>query len=65
MMKSTFYFILNALFVLRFLIFCPDLFGPVGKRLDKKAKVKFKIYDVHILPIISSSKSNQTMKFGQ
>ena len=31
---------------LRYLNFCPDVFGHVGKRLDKKAEVNFKIYDV-------------------
>ena len=30
----------------RYLSFCPDFFGHVGKQLDKKAKVNFKIYDV-------------------
>ena len=45
---------------LKYLHFCPDVFGHVGKRLDKKAKVNFKV-----LPNISRSKSNQIMKFGQ
>ena len=31
---------------LRRLNFCRDFFGHVGKRLDKKAKVIFKIYNV-------------------
>ena len=47
------------------------LFGHVRKRLDKKAEVGFKIYDVtnwetitnHILPDISRSKGNQTITF--
>ena len=30
---------------LRFLSFCPDFFGHVGKRLDKKVMVNFKIHD--------------------
>ena len=30
----------------RYLHFCPHFFGYVAKRLDKKAKVNFKIYDV-------------------
>ena len=30
----------------RYINFCPDFLGHVGKRLDKKAKVNFKIYDV-------------------
>ena len=31
---------------LRYLSFCPNFCGHVGKRCDKKAKVNFKIYDV-------------------
>ena len=31
---------------LKYLHFCPDVFGHVGKRLDKKAKINFKVYDV-------------------
>ena len=30
----------------RYLHFCSDFFGHVEKRVDKKAKVNFKIYDV-------------------
>ena len=41
-MKNAFYFMLKALFVLE--IF--TLFGYVEKRLDNKADVNFKIYDV-------------------
>ena len=41
-MKNAFYFMLKAVFVLE--IF--TLFGYVEKRLDKKADVNFKIYDV-------------------
>ena len=50
------------------------LFDRVGKRRDKKANVDIKIYDltywekiitIHILPNISRSKGNRTMKFGQ
>ena len=45
MKKNTFYFILKDLFV--FKIFkCLDFFGHVEKRVDKKAKVNFKIYNV-------------------
>ena len=54
------------------MFFCPDFFGHGEKRLDKKAKVYSKIYDVtnwetnsyntHIAHI-SGSKDNQTMKF--
>ena len=50
---------------------CPA-FGYVEKWLDLKDKVNFKIFDVtdrkiyiYILPSISRSKGNQTMKFGQ
>ena len=46
--------------------------GHVGKWLDKKAKVNFKIYDkldkpntMNILPDISRRKGNQIIKFGQ
>ena len=58
----------------RYLNFCPNAFGHVGKRLDKKASVNFKIYEVTIwetnnynttLLNISRSKGNQTMKFDQ
>ena len=58
---------------LKYLYFCPDFFGHVGKRLEKKAKVisKFmtsetaqQIITVHILFNTSGSKVNQAMKFG-
>ena len=44
-LKNAFNFMLKAIFVLEILIFLPFLFGYVEKRLDKKAMVKFKIYD--------------------
>ena len=44
MMKTVFYFMLKALFVLEILTFW--FFGFIEKRLDKKAMVNFKIYDV-------------------
>ena len=44
-MKNAFYFILKALFILEVFTFF-WFFGYVEKRLDKKAKVNFKIYDV-------------------
>ena len=55
---------------LRYLHFYPDFPGYGGKRIDKKAKVNFKIYGaanwktmaINILPHISKSKSNQTMR---
>ena len=37
MMKNAFYYVLKILF---------NCFGHVGKLLDKKAEVNFKIYDV-------------------
>ena len=49
------------------------LFEHVGKQLDWKDKVNFKVYDVttwtqamaiHILPNISRGRDNQTMKLG-
>ena len=45
-MNNTFYFILKALLVLKYLNFYPCFFGHVEKRLDKKAAVNFKIYGV-------------------
>ena len=38
MMKKVFCFTSKALFVLKILKFCRDLFGHVGKWLDKKAQ---------------------------
>ena len=46
MMKNVFYFMLKALFVFEIFAFSSLLFGYVGKRLDEKAKVNFKIYDL-------------------
>ena len=45
-MNNAFYVILKALFVLKIFKFLSLFFGHVGKRLDKKARVNFKIYDV-------------------
>ena len=45
MMKNAFYFTLIALFVLKIFTFLSWLFGYIGKRLDQKAKLNFKIYD--------------------
>ena len=36
---------LKTLFVLKYLSYCADILGHVGKQLHKKAKVNFKIYD--------------------
>ena len=46
MMKNASYFMLKAFFVLEIFPFFSWLFGYVGKRIDKKAKHNFKIYDV-------------------
>ena len=66
-MKNACYFMLKTLFVLK--IFALIFLCPIEKRLDKKAKVNFKSYDVtnrkmniainKILPNISRSKVNQ------
>ena len=45
MMKNVFHFMLKTLFVLKYLSYCADILGHVGKQLHKKAKVNFKIYD--------------------
>ena len=73
LIKNAFYFRLKIIFVLEIFKLLSWLFGFVEKRLDKKVKVKFNIYDVtnwtaitmHILPSVSRSKGNQAMKFGQ
>ena len=44
MVKNGFYFILKLFLILKYSNFCPKFFGLVQKRLDKKAKVNFKIY---------------------
>ena len=53
-------FTLKALFITEINIFLFSVFNLVRKRLDKKAKVNFKIYDV--TKWITNS---QSMKFGQ
>ena len=62
----------NLFSFLRYLHCCPDIFGCTGKRLDKKAKVSLKIYDVtnwnksmYKLPDISKHEGNQTIKYRQ
>ena len=45
-MKNAFYIKLKALFVLDIFTFLSWRFGHIEKRLDKKAEVNFKIYDV-------------------
>ena len=46
MLKNAFYFMLKTLFVLTIFTFLSNFIDPVEKRLDKKAKNNFKIYDV-------------------
>ena len=52
---------------LRYLHFSPDFFRYVGKQLDQKAKVQTgtQTITINILPCISKTKGNQTMKFGE
>ena len=45
-MKNDFYFMLKAHLIFEILTFTSWLFGYVEKRLDKKAMVDFKVYDV-------------------
>ena len=44
-MKNAFYFTFKGLFVLEIFKFLSLLFGHVGKGLNLKVKVTFKIYD--------------------
>ena len=46
LMKNVFYITLKVLFFLKVFHFLIRIFGHVGKRLDNKAKINFKIYDV-------------------
>ena len=46
MMENAFYFNLKVLSVLEIFRFLFRLFGYVGKRLDKKVMIDFKVYDV-------------------
>ena len=74
-MKNAFHlFHLNPSFHFKVFKFCPDFFGHEGKRLDMKVKVSFKlmtsetrkqIITIHMLPKISRSIANLTMKFDQ
>ena len=67
MIKNAFNFILKALFVLKIFKILSCILDHVKKRLDKKARVNFEIYDIttwkqtitiHILPNVSRSKEN-------
>ena len=74
-MINAFYFTLNALFVLKIFNVSSWLFGHVEKiaLLEKYGwfqnpwchNLVNKTVAIHILPNISRSKGNQTMKFGQ
>ena len=74
MMKNAFYFILKAIFVLKIFKCLSWLSAHAEKRLDWKIRLISKFLasqpgkqaiSIHILPSISKSKGNQTMKFGQ
>ena len=73
MIKNAFYFILKALFVLKIFKFLSRFFGHVGKTtwlewLTSKLMTSqpgLQTIAMHILPNISQSKGNQTIKFGQ
>lgn len=65
---------LKGLFIFNIIIFLSLLFGHIRKRLDKKARLILKlitlqtgqqIISIHVLPKVSRTKENQTMKFGQ
>ena len=74
-MKNSFHcMVRKALFVCEVFKFLSWLSGNVEKRLDKKAKVNFKIYDVidgtanhydNIKSNISRTNGNQAMEIGQ
>ena len=70
MMKSDFYFILKALFVLTIFKFLSGIFGHEEKtakiRLISKfmtSKPSYQTIKIHILPNTSRSNGKQTMKF--
>ena len=74
MMRNALYFILKSLFVLKIFKFLLRLFVHVETTAWLKDKIYFKIHDapswfttitIHILPNISQSKGNETMKLGQ
>ena len=71
-MKNAFYFLLNALFVLKIFKYLSCICGPLAKRLMLRLISKFMMLQtgqhiivIHILPNISRIKGNQTMEFGQ
>ena len=46
MIKNVFYLMFKALFVVKVFTFLSWLFGYIGKRLDKKTMINFKIYEL-------------------
>ena len=46
MMQNAFYFMLKAVFVLKKSFFFSEFLDNVGKWIDKKAQINFKIYDL-------------------
>ena len=46
MIQNAFYFTLKVLVILKMFKFLSWPFGHVGKRLDQKGKIIFKIYDI-------------------
>ena len=74
MIKNYFYFTLKVLFLPMIFKFLFLLFGRINKRFDQKDRLisKFmmlqsgtQIIAIHILPNITRSKDNETLKFGQ
>ena len=74
LMKNAFYFILKAYFVLKIYKFLSRLFGHVGKTARLRITITSKFMTsrpglqtiaILVLPNISQSKGNQTMKFRQ
>ena len=62
-MKNALYFISKSFYFPKIFKFLSQLFGHVGKRLDKE--IKKQIITINILPNISISKVNQRIRFNQ
>ena len=58
--KKCILFHLKNSFVIKMFNFCSDFSGHVGKRLDKKTKVNFKIYD-----LVNWERNNYITQFAQ
>ena len=75
MMKNVFYFVLKNLFLFsQYLSVCFDILALQENSLIREIRLTSKFMTlqhglqtipIHILPNISQSKGNQTMKFGQ